>query len=320
MIENKKLEIIRKSGKSGNYLVTIAIGDKYLDGWKKLSLPLWLKYCEKNDLGIIVIVGDLIDKEHHNWKKATWQKLLLGSALKKMQIEIENVCYLDTDILINPHAPSVFKDYDSDTIGLVSLRNNLPYPIDETLRREAFLRHTHYSNDYPLDSALFISTENLYKYHDLEPQEDIFCAGFFLFNIKKHAEMMEKWFHKYPKDVESITGGGDQTHLNFEFLNWGKVSWLDYRFQAIWVYEMAWKYPFLYKFGRDNTLLIRECIESSLYTNYFLHFAGSWYESNMWEVGHILSDLDKYEEMERYYEYLKTEVTGKAQGQIKPKK
>ena len=43
-------------------------------------------------------------------------------------------------------------------------------------------------------------------------------------------------------------------------------------------------YPFLYsKEYRNNYDLISACIDSSLMNNYFLHFAGSWYEGDMWK-------------------------------------
>ncbi|MCG3683487.1 hypothetical protein [Aliarcobacter butzleri] len=320
MKEYKNFKIIKEPKNTKNYLVTIAIGKKYYNSWEFAALPLWKEYCENNDIGIIVFHQNLVSKDYFAWKKATWQKLIIGTVLKENNIEVENICYVDTDILINPYAPNVFDGYDKNTIGVVSLRKNIPQPLNETLRREAFLRHTYYDNNYPLDSALFTSTEDLYKYHNLEPQDNFFCAGFFIFNLQNHTELMKKMFDKYPSNVESITGGGDQTHVNYEFLTYGHVSWFDYRFQAIWVYEMAWKYPFLYNYGKDNKELIKECIEASLYQNYFLHFAGSWHESDMWEIGGFFETKSEKEELKNYYEYLKQPVTGEPKGVLKPKK
>ena len=55
------------------------------------------------------------------------------------------------------------------------------------------------------------------------------------------------------------------------------------------------------------------------FTNYFLHFAGPWYESDMWKVGNVLESVKSQETFEGFSAYLKTEVTGKPKGQIKPK-
>jgi hypothetical protein len=117
--------------------------------------------------------------------------------------------------------------------------------------------------------------------------------------------------------VQSVSNGGDQTHVNYEVQNWGRVTWLDYRYQAIWAFEMAWKYPFLYRTGRDDPELIRECIEASLNANYFLHFAGSWHESEMWKIGAFFEGA-KQIELENYQRYLGTAVTGEPKGYIKP--
>lgn len=320
MNNNDCFEVIYRPVSSRNYIVTLAIGDKYLDLWKRSALPLWKRYCEKNDIGIIVFYDNLVDDDYLYWKKATWQKLLIGRVLQDSLIDVDNFCYLDTDILINPYAPNVFDMHEVEKISVVSLRKNLPFSINETLRREAFLRHTYYDKSYPLDSALFISIENIYKYHDLPIQDDLFCAGMFMCNVSRYSELMKIWFDKYAGDVSSITGGGDQTHLNFEFLNHGKIKWLDYRYQAIWTYEMASKYPFLYNRDLSTTQLIRECIEATLYSNYFLHFAGSWYESDMWKLGGFFEGSRKKTEMSDYYKYLETEVTGQPKGMCKPNK
>ena len=313
------MKIIRKPKKNKNYLATIAIGEKYFNDWYNFALPNWIKYCENNDIGIIAVTDDLISKNDQYWKKATWQKLLLGSKIKEKGIDIENVCYLDSDILANPFAPDIFFNYDEESIAVVSQKKNLEQPLNETLRRLAFLRNKHYSKDYPLDSALFMSAEEVFEYHNLPKKNDYFCAGLFIFNLKNHSDLMKTWFYKYTKDIDTLTGGGDEPILNYEFLNYEKVSWLNYKFQAIWIYEIAWKYPFLYDYGRDDKALIKECIEASLTTNYFLHFAGSWHESNMWKIPNFFNSDEKKNNLKEYIGYLNTSLKAKPVGLIKPK-
>jgi hypothetical protein len=312
------MKIILEPGKSKNILATIAIGDEYYNSWKRYASSGWIKYCEVNNLGLVVFDEELLSRDDEFWKKATWQKMLMGETLKNSKLEVENVCFLYSDILINHKSPNVFDDYNSETIALVSQMNNMPYVPEEAKRRLAFLRHTHYDNKYPLDSALFMSLKQIFEHHNVPVQPDYGCMGFFVFNVKNHSSVMKSWFQKYDRNVDSMTGGGDEPHINYEMQNWGKISWLDYKFQALWTYEIAIKYPFLYSFGRDNELLIRECIEASLYSNYFLHFAGSWHESNMWKIEGIFSGEKMNAELEKYYKYLDTPVTGIPKGQIKP--
>jgi hypothetical protein len=129
---------------------------------------------------------------------------------------------------------------------------------------------------------------------------------------------MQGWFEKYTRDVKSITGGGDEAHVNYEFQQWGKLSWLPYEFQALWTYEAAWHYPFIFDLEELESETVRACIEASLYKNHFLHFAGSWHECQMWKIGGIFATEEKQNEIAAYRDYLRMPLTGKPQGMIKP--
>jgi len=56
---------------------------------------------------LIAFDEDLILPADAMWKKATWQKMLIGEYLQKKGLAVASVCYLDTDILINPTAPNI---------------------------------------------------------------------------------------------------------------------------------------------------------------------------------------------------------------------
>jgi len=313
------IETYRPIGKSGDCLITIAIGEPYRTEWEKHALSGWRQYCERYDLGLYAVSGDLIAQNHPKWKKATWQKLLLGKALLSIDGEVQNACYLDTDILINPTAPNIFDFYDGQSYGLVSQIKNLPMPLDLVMRQYVFLRHHFYDQKYPLDSVVFMPVEKQYEYSGLTPLDDSACAGLILFRPEKHAAEMERWFFKYDRQTPSVTDG-DQTHLNWEMINTSRVQWLPYEFQALWVYEMAWKYPFLYRNHQENTDLIRSCIEASLFSNHFLHFAGSWHESDMWLVGNILCDEQLFKMHLDFRAYQEHPLSGEPRGPIKPVK
>ena len=314
------MKTLIQPGKSNNYLATLAIGEKYFGSWEKYAFPSWKKYCERHGLGLVVFSSDLVLQTDKTWKKPTWQTWLIGDILKREKPSINNVCYLDSDILINHTAPNVFDNYSPTTIGLTSLRKHLPYPYEGTLRRIAFLRNRYYSDSYQLDSALFISVEDLYKHHNLPVQPDEVCCGFYVCNVQNHSEQLKASFGNYDRTIQSITAGGSQTHFNYEVQSKFAVSWFDYKFQAIWLFEIAWKYPFLYKFGRYNKELIKECIEASLFTNYFLHFPGLWPESEMWNIEAILSDPEVVGRFEEFKAYLDVPITGIPLGQIGPEK
>jgi hypothetical protein len=312
------VKILVNPGKSRNLLTTIAIGGEYYKTWYENAFPNWEKYCKRHDLGLIVFDKDLISHKDKLWKKANWQKLLIADTLKNSSLSLNNICYLDTDILINYKSPNIFDDYKSETIGLVSMFKNMPFSIDESRRKISFLRHKYYDEKFPLDSAMFMTIDQIYLYNNLPIQDDYACTGLIMFNVDNHSDLMRQWFNKYDKNVLSLTNGGEQSHVNYEIQKWGNITWLDYKYQALWNYEMAIKYPFLYSYGRSKENLIKECIEASLMTNYFLHFAGSWYESEMWKLGVVFGSKEKSREINDYYEYLDMPVTGKSKGMIKP--
>ncbi len=308
------MKILLNSNKIQNYLVVIAIGEKYFKSWKKKHYPLFKKYCKNNNLGMIAITNNLIDKKSAYYKKPQWQKLLVGEFLLKNKINFSNLCIIDGDILVNPFAPNIFDYHKSNKISVVSSRFDMSYDYKSTSRKIAYYRNKFYSKKYLLNSAINMSIKDIFKYHDLKPSRNFFCAGLYVFN-KKLSKTLEKIFFKYKSDVKSITNGGDQTHVNYEFQRTNKINWIDYKFQTLWNYEMANYYPFLYY--NKNKNIANNCIEASLINNYFLHFAGSWHESKM--IDNFRPNLINKKNFNlQLIKYLKKKFKGKPTGFKKP--
>ena len=303
---------------SKNYIVTIAIGSKILSEWLKYSFPLWKKYCLKNNLGLIVFTKNIINKNNYYWKKPTWQKMLLGDCLQKYQKNVKNICYLDTDILINPLSPNIFKYNKNQKISLISETFNMPYDLSLVRKKVAFFRNKYYSKKYPLNSSLFMTVKEKYKYHNFKPQKDYACAGVIMFNIKNFSSKMKKWFFKYTRFTKTLTGGGDEPIINYEIFKTKKVNLLDYKFQALWFYEMADKYSFLYMLKSKKTKLLKTCIEETLSNNFFLHFPGSWHEGKMWKIKNLLSDKKLNQNNIDFLKFLKKKVSRKPIGRVLP--
>ena len=183
----------------------------------------------------------------------------------------------------------------------------------------AFLRNRYYDESYPLDSSLFISLAGLYGMAGLETQNDEACSGVFIFGCQHHGDLLRKYYESFQPSVMQKDDGGEQIFLNHFVQSKGLVEWLEYRFQAMWTYEMANNYPFLYIDHKEDLALIKQCIEASLFTNYFLHFAGSWHEVKMWEQIKVLDTPESLEMFSAFDAYMKTPVYGKPLGAIKPK-
>jgi hypothetical protein len=298
--------------KTKKAIVTLAIGGSYEDQWRKNSLPLLLEYCKNHKLGLY-LQNSSLDSQKVT-KKLQWQKLLLANEIKINFSYIEEFCYIDTDILVNKNAPSVFASLNGK-LSMVSQFNNLPFNLDIILRRIAFYRHNFLSKSYPLDSSLFMSIQQIYNFHNLTPQPDYACTGFFTGNIEEHSKLMHGIYHDYPSSISTVTEGGDEPIINYEFQSKFEINWLPYQFQALWLYEMAAHYTFLYE-DVDKFDLIKKCVEASLENNVFLHFAGGWHESKMISIANQFSSKNGFKE--KFLEYLNTPVTGKPVGRILP--
>jgi hypothetical protein len=303
---------VLKPGVSGDAIISLAVGGDYYDNWEEYCSETWINYCVRNELGLYIQEENLDNGA--TTKKLQWQKLLVVAELKRKFPTVKNFCYLDTDIVINPWSSNVFQLIDPKKVNLVSQIKNLPYDLDRVLRRIAFSRNRYFDSRYPLDSALFMSPQDIFKHHRLPTHDDYACTGLIGGNVNELSGSFEKIYEKYAHDVYSITNNGDEPILNSEFQDNFSINWLPYRYQAIWLYEIAAKYPFLYQKEFQSPDLIRKCSESILQTNNFLHFAGSWGESKMIEVGEFFKNSDFGD----FNDYLLTPVTGRPVGVIRP--
>ena len=320
------MKILFRPKNCKNIIATVLIGKKFYKDWFKFSYPSWLHYCKKNKIGLIIFDKYLIKKKDPNWKVSNWHKLLIGRELIKNKVKIKNVCYLDADILINfINAPNIFSIYKSKDIGLISQVKNLPYSIPTPIKyydfsipefsckkRIAYFRNKYFSKRYPLDSSIFMPYASQYKY--IGRKKDYACTGVIVFNLKKHSKILESFFYKYFSGYKDLAA--EETYINYEIQN-AKVQWLDYKFQSLWIYEIAHHYPFLYK-KLKNKKLIMECVRASLMNNYFLHFAGSWHECQMWKNKNIINH-NVISEWTNYQKYYLKKPKGNPIGKVKPK-
>jgi len=67
------MKVLLEPKRSNNYLVSVAIGEDYLNDFKKFIYKTWEEYAIINDIGIILFDSELIDKKEDKWKKPNWQ-------------------------------------------------------------------------------------------------------------------------------------------------------------------------------------------------------------------------------------------------------
>ena len=284
-----------KNNKIKNYLVAIAIGSKHFNDWKKYAYPSWKAYCKKNNIGIIIIKKNLINKKSFFWKKPTWQRLLIGQYIKENNLNISNVCVLDTDIFINNLSPNIFKQSNLNKISVVHLHKNLPFSRSDYKLREriVYLRRYFLDYSYPLRSSITAKPIEIYKNYKFKNySNDYFQAGVMVYDINKYYKLFYKIYLKYCSKINKKKFRGVEIPLNYELTkNVRKLHWLDYKFQAIWLYELADKYSFLYRVKKNYKEIKKYCAEEIILNSYFLHFAGTLKDAaKAWKISNFFSD------------------------------
>jgi hypothetical protein len=308
------LEFVKAN--SSNAIGILALGEKHFQNWKTNSLPSLEEYCIRNDIHLLVqteSIGTLDDN-----RKSTWQKLLIPKQIKHFFPHIKNVCYLDTDIICNPYAESIFDSQEHGKLHLVSQFKNLPFNLEIAQRRMVFFRKRFYDKTYPLDSSVFMSPQQIFSYHGFQQFDDYACAGVFMASIDLCADFLESIYYKYDDKFVSITEG-DEPVFNFEIQKHFEIKWLPYKFQTLWNFEMSTKYLQLYDDENISADLINSAILSTLMNSVFLHFAGSWNEKNSWHKNTFFAKPELLEILSEYVKFSRTPVSGKPKGMLRPR-
>lgn len=267
---------IRGDESADRWLVTTAIGGEYFAKWERAASANWMRYAEHHGLGIAVAVGDMHEDGEPELNGA-WQKLLALRSLRHHLGRDVRCAIIDTDLFINPGSPDVFDTVEPTSIGVVSQVRGIPRDLDRLNNRIAFFRQRFMKSDFPLDSLLNARPRQLFEWAGLNPSfDDYACTGLIVADTAAHAEMFAEWFRDAPfsKDYLAL-GDWEQTYLNHCLQQRPELQWLDYAWQALWIFEVAAYYPFLYS-GQTPDDVAAWCFSASLLRNNFLHLAGGW--------------------------------------------
>ena len=308
--KEKTYKIFVSPKKNQNYIASILIGNKVTKEWENFSKRLIVQYCKNNNIGLIIFYKNLVAKKGY-YSNPVFNKYLFADYFKKNLKFIKNVCYMDHDILSNPLAPNIFKNFKKGKFSVVSKYKNTFYiHNDDYLKRKAaFMRKAYYQKSFPLDSALTINRAQTYHFHNWPDLGDYFCSGLFMFNIKEKSEFLKKIYYKYKNKKLATLTTGEEPIMNYEILKAKKVNWLSYKYQFLWLLEMNSKYPFLYKYKKNDKVVL-DCIEHTLSENYFVHFSGKWPEGQMWKNKNIFSNK-KIKFFKSFNSFLKKKLKSK---------
>ncbi len=275
------VQIVRGSSGTERWLLTTAIGGDYFERWSATVRPFWEDYADRNGLGVAVAVGDLFGSDEPELN-GSWQKMLAPRAIRDLLGHDVRCALIDTDLLMAGNARCVFDALPVGQIGVVSQERALPMPVERLRRRIALLRRRFVDPTFPLTSILNATPRQLFEWSGLPAFDDYFCAGMFVVDTDAHADVFTGWYRDAPQDDQyDQVGAWEEVWLNACIQSRDDVVWLDYSWHALWVYEVAALYPFLYADDCPSEVA-QWCLASSLLRNDFVHLAGRW-ESGLLE-------------------------------------
>ena len=292
------VEIIK--GKKDKAICLTAIGEEFIRDFEKISLPHFRAYAKKYDLGLLLLKDYLVEKQklHKPYdSNPNFQRLLFPQYIKKNFPNYKYICDIDIDCLPGPVARNIFDFTNFENRNDIFLTTPVPpnFLRKDIGKRISLLRQIFQNKDFPLDSLLSASDEDEKKIYDTHFSGHIAVIGTCVANV----EILSEIFLEVYDRISTNFGGYLQLLTNKYFRDLGNVKWLPYEFQAIWNYEVALNYPFL--FSKKYSHLAKSCVLQSLLKVDMLHFAGNWKENKIFKEGPFLK-FDN--EMDVFFESL----------------
>lgn len=269
-------------------IVTLAIGEKYLEEWKRVCAANWQRYADKHGYDIICITEPLDNSERARASSPAWQKCLVLS--QDYATRYERIVWLDADIIINHQtSPCITAGVPLEKVGAVSaywlsapevvrlVIDRLYEFWDLTEQDREYTAHDYYCNsDLPADFDSVVRT------------------GVLVLSPVHHRRLFEKVYYEYERTATNKDG--EMPCLSYELLKADCVHWVDSRFDPVWLILKAHHYPFLLRprilfkaeggtlparikrkltaplDNRIRRFITKRCASTAFANNYFLHF------------------------------------------------
>lgn len=264
-------------------IFTIAIGDNYIDMWKKYCQSNWEAYGEKHGYDIVLIDKPVKKLHDYSRRPPHWQKMFVLSHPEAAKYK--DIVFLDADILINYHrAPCIVEANSSDKIGMTEIDHYLDDDLNAFfigIRKGNFLTYEKRATMLQNGSGpMRLPTADFSKCYDNYMAGSTHMprlnSGVMVMKPAVHKELLENIYETSFQEADDKWVNGtelvnDQTYVSFKLLQKDMVNILDPRFNLIASFEHAIHYPFTFIYGGEN--LLRMCFTTMLCNSYFLHFA-----------------------------------------------
>lgn len=228
-------------------LVTIAIGEKYLNEYNNLFYESQKNYAVKNGYDFKVIT-EFLDKKNQHDSSISFNKILVCN--QEWSNNYDFIIFIDADILININSPPIHNYIDYE--GFIGIIDEYSQPSKE--RRLKIQKKMGWET----------SAVDYYKLCDLDIQTDmVFNSGVLVLQPKIHADFLQYIYNKYVNKSKNHYRGFhfEQSCIGYELQKNNLYKVIDNRFNAIWS---------LTKYDNIENITLNKYFND----NYFIHFAG----------------------------------------------
>jgi hypothetical protein len=227
-------------------LITLAIGERYLEVYTALFRPSHEAYAARHGYDFAVVT-DFLDQDCIHRSLITMQKFLVAS--QPWSAPYDYVIFIDADTIINSQAPPIHLAAPfGDAIGLVD-------EYAQPTRAECIKFHA--------DAGWEVTGKEYYALCGIDFDSDIVLnSGLIVFQPAKHAALMREIYASYyEKQVNHPRGAlYEQTVLSYELQRRGLALVLPNTWNSVWV---------LYK--KEETV---PALQTHVDAHWITHFAG----------------------------------------------
>ena len=267
-------------------IVTLAVGDRYLQHWKSICEANWRTYGAQHGFDVICFDKPLDDSARARKRSPAWQKcLILGQDALQ---HYDRVVWVDSDVLINHRAaPSIDAGVPLEKVGATeefTFADNVGHQPRQVLER---------LYAYWNKSIINCSGQEYYKNYGLPSGfAKVVQTGVLVLSPRHHRSLLEKVYYDHEEK-----GGSEWNYemrpLSYELLKTDVVHWIDPRFNSVWTYSLFLHYPFLLDPKPNNTLggrikrklaaamdatsfttVQRACMTTAFLNSFFFHTSG----------------------------------------------
>lgn len=242
-------------------IVTLAIGDEYLNMFDRYCYHSWNAYCDEFGYDLILITSPLDDSIRAFKRSAAWQKLLILS--QGWSSEYERIVWVDSDVIMNPcYAYDISDGVPIDKVGAVDA-----YSIPSKEIHDIALSRLY--NFWRNHNIPFLDNDTPSKYYTNRGMDgtglyELVQSGVFVCSPKHHKELFEKVYYDY-EDLHGAEWNYETPAMSYELIKNNAVHWINPRFNfCVSNIEAAF---YIGMNPRDYLLQI-------YHLSIFMHFAG----------------------------------------------